>query len=238
MIQAFDIPDATDKALRAVWYDGEIFNVGYGSEETDTKKLGLTIEIEAPWNRPIVHDKAPTDLKHIQEYAVTYLYANYKAGHPYTYGSRLRDPIDQIGEICAKFARFINDRQCTATIRIPSDLKPVPGVKMEPPCLTMLDFEILPDPSRDCLALNQYSYFRSWDCYAGLPENIGGLQLLNESMANDITELTGRNVQPGKLVLTSKNCHIYQRQYKAVLEYLTATATLRIQDTWKPKGGE
>ena len=47
-ISAFDCPDAWFKALNAIWKEGDNFPVGYGSEETETKKLNLTIEIAHP----------------------------------------------------------------------------------------------------------------------------------------------------------------------------------------------
>ena len=44
-ISAFDCPDAWFKALSHIWKEGDIFRVGFGSEETETKKLNLSIEI-------------------------------------------------------------------------------------------------------------------------------------------------------------------------------------------------
>ena len=71
-IVAFDCPDAWFKALNAIWQEGDMFPVGFGSEETETKKLNLTIEISHPENRPLVSDKAPCDLKYVQGYALEY----------------------------------------------------------------------------------------------------------------------------------------------------------------------
>ena len=77
-ISAFDCPDAWFKALNAIWHEGDIFPVGFGSEETETKKLNLTIEIEHPENRPLVSDKAPCDFKYVQGYALEYLWCGEK----------------------------------------------------------------------------------------------------------------------------------------------------------------
>ena len=52
-IAAFDCPDAWFKTLKNIWNEGDAFQVGYGSEETETKKLNLTIEIMHPENRPL-----------------------------------------------------------------------------------------------------------------------------------------------------------------------------------------
>ena len=72
-ITAFDCPDAWFKALKSIWNEGDFFQVGYGSEETETKKLNLTMEISHPENRPLVSDKAPCDMKYVQWYALDVL---------------------------------------------------------------------------------------------------------------------------------------------------------------------
>ncbi len=40
-ISAFDCPDAWFKVLSQIWSQGDVFRVGFGSEETETKKLNL-----------------------------------------------------------------------------------------------------------------------------------------------------------------------------------------------------
>ena len=40
-ISAFDCPDAWFKTLSTIWKEGDVFRVGFGSEETETKKLNL-----------------------------------------------------------------------------------------------------------------------------------------------------------------------------------------------------
>jgi hypothetical protein len=95
-ITAFDCPDAWFQALSKIWNEGDAFQVGYGSEISETKKLNLTIEITHPENRPLVSDKAPCDMKYIQWYALTYLWCGEKQDETYTYGSRLRKPVDQV----------------------------------------------------------------------------------------------------------------------------------------------
>ena len=60
-----------------------------------------------------------------------------------------------------------------------------------------------------------------WDAYAGLPANIAGLQLFNEAFVSEINNRSDLNLETGKLIFHSKNCHIYQRQYKLVEELLS-----------------
>ena len=105
-ISAFDCPDAWFKALNSIWTEGDDFQVGYGSEETLTKKLNLTLEITTPENRPLVSDKAPCDMKYVQWYALRYLWCGEgKEDETYTYGSRLREPVDQVEEAINRYAK-------------------------------------------------------------------------------------------------------------------------------------
>jgi thymidylate synthase len=214
-VTAFDCPDAWFQALSHIWNEGDTFEVGYGSEISQTKKLNLTIEITHPENRPLVSDKAPCDMKYVQWYALTYLWCGEKQDETYTYGSRLREPVDQIEEAVKRYLQEQRDRQVTLAVRLPEDIKKYRGRdRHEPPCLSLIDTEILEGK------LHLTCYFRSWDAYAGLPANIAGLQLFNEALVSEIKSRGNLRLETGKLVFHSKNCHIYQRQFKLVKELL------------------
>jgi thymidylate synthase len=113
------------------------------------------------------------------------------------------------------------DRQCTVVIRRPEDI--VKGKCKDPPCLTMIDFEII--NGKLCATV----YFRSWDAFAGLPLNIAGLQMVFEFMASEI------GVETGMIILHSKNCHIYKRQYPLVEEIVEQknVKDKRLAEMWK-----
>ena len=77
---------------------------------------------------------------------------------------------------------------------------------------------------------------RSWDAYAGLPANIAGLQLFNEAFVKEINSRGDLALETGKLIFHSKNCHVYERQYKLVKELLspqTSSKTPRMAQTMK-----
>jgi thymidylate synthase len=216
-IQAFDCPDAWFKTLNNIWTNGDVFRVGFGSEETETKKLNLSIEITNPENRPLVSDKAPCDFKYVQGYALEYLWCGEKQeDETYTYGSRLNHPVNQVEEAIKRYIEEQNDRQVTMVIRLPNDIKKYYDnhKKSEPPCLSLIDTEILEN------RMHLTCYFRSWDAYGGLPANIAGLQLFNEAFVNEINERSNLSLKTGKMIFHSKNCHIYQRQYNLVKELL------------------
>jgi thymidylate synthase len=221
-IQAFDCPDAWYKTLAAIWSDGDPFEVRYGSECSRTKKLNVSIEILHPENRPLVDDKAPCDMKYVQWYALKYLWSGLIEDETYTYGSRLRKPVDQIEEAIKRYLEETNDRQVTLIIRMPEDIKKqIRNEKHEPPCLSLIDTEILDRQ------LHLTCYFRSWDAYAGLSANIAGIQLLAEALVSEINGRKDLNIQTGRLICHSKNCHIYERQFKIVEDLINPKKTPR-----------
>jgi len=217
-VTAFDCPDGWFKTLNSIWNEGNVFQVGYGSEETETKKLNLTLEINHPENRPLVSDKASCDMKYVQWYALTYLWCGEgKQDEIYTYGSRLREPVDQVEEAIKNYVKEQRDRQVTMVVRLPEDIykiNPKTKERHEPPCLSLIDTEILEGQ------MHLTCYFRSWDAYAGLPANIAGLQLFNEAFVAEINERGNLSLKTGKLIFHSKNCHIYHRQFNLVKELL------------------
>ena len=215
-IEAFDCPDAWYKALNTIWHQGDVYDVAYGSEPSSTRKLNLSIEIEHPENRPLIADKAPTDMKYVNFYALKYLWSGVIEDETYTYGSRLREPIDQVDYAIRRIIEEPRDRQITMVIRLPEDIKKqLKDQKHEPPCLSLMDIEVMDNK------LHLTCYFRSWDAYAGLPSNIAGIQIFNEAMVSEINARGGLNLQTGKLVFHSKNCHIYERLYENIKELIS-----------------
>lgn len=83
------------------------------------------------------------------------------------------------------------------------------GDRRTSPCLRGLDFKI-----KDGYLIIS-CVFRSWDLYAGFPENMGGLTLLNEYIANQLD-----NVEPGPLAFTSAGLHAYDYQIDPIMTIL------------------
>lgn len=210
LIHEFSIPAAWRTVVSKINTLGDILEIKAGSECVETKKLAVTIIIEHPEVRPLIDDKCiTTNMEKVQAYTLEYLWTDschYDLGEEYTYGSRLRNPIDQLQKAIELTAKEFNNRQITMTIRTPTDID-----SPHPPCLTMIDLEVLEN------YLNLYCYFRSWDAYAGMPENVAGLQLFSEAFVNEVNELRDfKNpmLHTGKMIMFSKNCHLYKRQYE------------------------
>jgi thymidylate synthase len=83
------------------------------------------------------------------------------------------------------------------------------GERKTSPCLRGLDFKI-----KDGYLIIG-CIFRSWDLYAGFPENMGGLTLLNEYVANQL-----KDVKPGPLTFTSMGLHAYDYQIEPIMSIL------------------
>jgi thymidylate synthase len=215
VVKAFDCPDAWYKVLQEIWEKGDLFDVGYGSEISKTKKLNLSIEIAHPENRPLIDFMAPCDMKYVQWYALKYLWSGAIEDETYTYGSRMREPVDQVEEAVKRYLEERRDRQVTFVVRLPQDIKKqVDERKHEPPCLSLIDTEIFDNQ------LHLTCYFRSWDAFAGLPANVAGIQLFNEALVSEISRRGVLGIKTGKLIFHSKNCHIYERQFKMVEDVL------------------
>ena len=76
------------------------------------------------------------------------------------------------------------------------------------PCLRIVDTKIVKEDGANFLCMNVY--FRSWDLYGGWPENMGGLALLQEYLAQEL------GVKVGPLSFTSKGLHAYDFQLEAL----------------------
>ena len=77
------------------------------------------------------------------------------------------------------------------------------------PCLRSMDFKI--KDNRLILSI----VFRSWDLYAGFPENMGGFALLNQYVCNHLD-----GVEPGPLAFTSAGLHAYDYQIEPIMAIL------------------
>ena len=76
------------------------------------------------------------------------------------------------------------------------------------PCLRGIDIKI-----KDNKVILGVVY-RSWDLYAGFPENMGGFTLLNEYIASEL------GIEPGPLTFSSQGLHCYDYQITSLIQYL------------------
>ena len=192
----------------------------YEKSETYRMQLeSLSIKIEEPWTRPLsvsVSENSqlspPTDEDKIHEYFYEYLATNTKEDkEDYTYGQYIEKQWEDALNILAESNGYTN--QCYITVGDPKAIK-----YNDPPCLRGIDFKVVPDKD-GMRKLNMSLYFRSWDLYAGFPQNIGGLQLLKEKMLMDLAH-KGLEIEDGAIFAYSAGAHIYNYAFKDANEML------------------
>jgi len=81
------------------------------------------------------------------------------------------------------------------------------------PCLRGIDTKIIKEG--ETYSLNFHAYFRSWDLYGAWPENMGGITLLMEYMANEL------GIEPGTLSFSAMKLHCYKHALEVVKQRLS-----------------
>lgn len=210
ILKCSDINDAWFGTTRAVLEHGKwrrIDNGSFaGSRRLELDFLLLTVsypgtrplEVQLGPNCPVPSPVAPGYLEKYLEYLVT---RKVEVNEDYTYGDFIEP---QLPKVIEKFKNSgFGTNQCCITIGNEESI-----FLGDPPCLRLIDMRIGEDN-----VLHWFLYFRSWDVWAGLPANLGGLQLLKEYLAQEL------NVLDGKIVACSKGAHIYNYVVPELLDY-------------------
>jgi len=171
----------------------------------------LTAVINQPWIRPLApimppNIPGPTDEDKITAYFVRYLMSDQLADNEvYSYGQFIVKQLRRVMDLLVQSKGNTNQ----ATIAIGNAETTFLD---DPPCLRTISFKVV----NGCL--NMDVYFRSWDLYAGFPENLGGLQILKEYVLCYLNEsLQGSPyIHDGKLIAFSSGAHIYQMYFDIV----------------------
>ena len=128
----------------------------------------------------------------------------------YTYASRINHTMPKGGTQLDRVIDMLRQtpltNQAVIEVATPDDLDICYGKdgKLDPPCLRLLDFKVL--PAEGDLFLTVSSYFRSWDLWAGFPSNLGGIELLKQFVASEA------NLSNGSMYAYSAGAHIYGYQ--------------------------
>lgn len=198
------INEAWFNTILATRGHGRVYTIDKGEYEGQKRKeLFIAIEVSEPSIRPLACSLPgiyPTTDAGIEEYFHTYLMSlEREPNETYRYGHWIAPAWEHCCELLAKGRGGCNQ----ATISLgagPGELNDFEG---KPPCLRLIDMRL------EDGKLGFVVYFRSWDLVAGLPENLGGLQLLKEHCGAWISELTGERIEDGPLIAISKGAHIY-----------------------------
>lgn len=183
----------------------------------------VAIEIEYPETRPLAIKfpegltlLTPNTEEQIEQYFLDYLIGSkLSKDETYTYGSRMnawssfnkenyghenqgagyqKEVFNQVQWVIEHFKEFPQNNHCTIQIAKGDDV-----LLEHAPCLRSVSFKIVNGK------LNIMVFFRSWDLYVALPTNLGGFQLFNEYVTQEI------GVDTGKMFAVSDGLHIYSQ---------------------------
>ena len=208
-IKSRNIDQAHFDLIRALFQSGSIYVIDRGSYEGH-KRLELdfiTLQITNPEERPlspIMPQGIPavTDEESIYNYAAKYLMTDVvETNEQYTYGQLIWPQVPKVIKMLSEQGSGTNQATMAVCNEQSIDLE-------HPPCLRQIDCRVKDGK------LHFMIYFRSWDLWGGLPENLGGLQLLKEYMAEEI------GISPGETIATSMGLHIYDYAWPTALARL------------------
>lgn len=229
-IHAKTISDAWFQLIYNLFDNAYTQNIQKGSFENEQYRLqypGIAVYIEHPYYDmvpvmpPASGLPAPTTKEYIEDYFANYLMnPELSENETYKYASRIHHRMPkggtQIERVTAMLKESPLTNQAVVEIATPEDLDTCYGNddKLDPPCLRLLDFKVIPSDGE--LILTVSAYFRSWDLWAGFPTNLGGIELLKQLIAGEA------ELKNGPVYAYSAGAHIYGYQ-----EELARLRTLR-----------
>ncbi|PXF54183.1 MAG: hypothetical protein C4B58_16110 [Deltaproteobacteria bacterium] len=136
----------------------------------------------------------PNTIEYVKEYFIDYLLGGKLPGknEVYTYASRINIQLSKAIQILKDTP---NTNQSSIIVGRPEDLD-----LQDPACLRAIDLKVHDG------RLDIATFWRSWDIWAGLPTNLGGLALLMEYISEEI------GFGMGVLRAASQGAHIYEYQ--------------------------
>ena len=214
------IPDAWFQLIYNIFDNAYAQKIQKGSFENEQYRLqypGIAVYIEHPYYDmvptipPGSGIPAPTTIEYIEDYFANYLMnPELSENETYKYASRIQNRMPKGGTQLERVIDIIRNtpltNQAVIEVATPDDLDLCYGKdgKLDPPCLRLLDFKVI--PAGDELALTVSAYFRSWDLWAGFPTNLGGIELLKQFVASEA------GLKNGSIYAYSAGAHIYGYQ--------------------------
>lgn len=207
IIVAKTIEDAWRDSMWCCIRNGHNYIVKQGSyvEQIRRQLPYAMIKITEPWCRPL-SPRMPegcgipptTSEGKIANYFVNYIIGKERGTNDYTYGEFIAPQLDR----CIDILNGSNGNSNQACIQVGS---PDSINLTDPPCLRLISFKVIEGK------LQMSVFFRSWDLFAGFPENLGGLQLLKEYVLIYLPRF-----EDGPIIAFSDGLHIYEQYFPLV----------------------
>ena len=207
-IEARDLSEAWFLCLRECMARGRVYEITRGSFVGSRRREldSVTLAVKHPSVRPLVPDvpigvPAPCSMDYVESY-LPYLMTSAKAPNElYTYGEDIEFQLPEF----IRILREAGDGTNQACMNVGDK----GSIFLEhSQCLRIIDARVR--GGQLCF----YTYFRSWDLWAGFPANLAALQLLKEYVAGEV------GVDDGELVAYSKGLHVYEYCWELALRVL------------------
>ena len=201
-------------------YDYAIQRGSFEGGGTRRQLFSLTLSVLYPETRPLAPVvpegfTGPTSNDSIERYFAEQLMNPVPApNEDYNYAQFIVPHLPRVIDLLARTPYTNHAVINVGEAFVQGEEGPEPKIYEFPPCLRCLHWVY-----RDG-ALHLYTFWRSWDVYAGLPENLGGLQLMNEYVAMEV------GCQTGTLNAFSSGAHIYG-YHRELVEARTGSVTGR-----------
>ncbi len=218
------LAEAWENSLMEVFNNGCDIKTEYDKPgDPPSKDCSMTIVVENPLSEPMIHRDMPGGLEDLQEYVLEVLdgIKDHLVRDPddpsdtrweYTYHQRLFDytlpdspqVFDQIEILAQKLAQVPYSRRAQAiTWKVWED-----NDCYDPACLQSIWCRILPDSESNWI-LNTNIRFRSNDAYKAALMNMFAFIQLQQNIANQVAEISGKSVRLGRYVHQADSYHIY-----------------------------
>jgi len=250
-VEADCIARAWEESLIELNHKGCNIHTQYDKEgDPPSKDATMIITVTDPLSEPMIHKDFPGGPEELQEYVMEvcegikdHLVRNRQdpsdTRWEYTYHQRLFSyevpglkAFDQIETVCRKLAEVPYSRRAQAvTWKVWED-----NDCYDPACLQSLWCRIIEEDGERLLSLN--ARFRSNDAYKAAFMNIFALVQLQQSVAQRISEISGKLVKVGRYCHMADSYHIYgsyfrefERRFLGALEKRTfEQRTMRYED--------
>lgn len=207
VVVARSIDEAHFKLIRLLFQSGWVYVnkrgsfVGHKRLEYDHVTIHITHPHEDIVPQMPVGVPPVTTSEDIANYAAKYLLnGKPEPNEIYTYGEFI---VKQLDDVVKMLKETPDTNQAVFSIGNEDSIH-----QEHPPCLRLVDCRVKDGK------LHFVIYFRSWDLWGGLPENLGGLQLLQEHIA----ELVG--IETGEMICQSKGLHLYDYSWPSAFARL------------------
>lgn len=228
-VDAHTLPDLWFQVQQKLWTeDVNEYVVGHGSYiGLKRREFDFFVgRVRHPEIRPLCEiDNAagihlPTSIEQVEKYFYNYIInTEVPPDTFYTYGERL---MPQVLEVIRRYKTWgFRHAKASVSISKPEDILTVrnaddPDSRASEACFRELTFKTKFYPDENLWRLHMNIYFRVWDSFGGLPENLAALQMLNEMVVNEIGNdpETGYKLKTGEMIIVSPSLNIREHMFE------------------------